>query len=342
MLQQSAYWLTQNARIGWFLGQYVLARRLTVAPEQRRRSVRRRPTIADLVADVYALLRRDWENIRAGIYRLPDDFIGGPAQRITDAIGYFRELPRVAERSRRNGFDDLLSHPPTELRPYPSYYLRNFHYQSDGYLSDRSARLYDQQVEVLFLGSADAMRRQALPPLSAFLRGRRVAETRLVDIGCGTGRFLEAIKGSYPRMPVIGLDLSPHYLARARLRLRRWSRVLAVQGLAEALPITDGGVDVATCVYLLHEVPGEARRQIAAEVARVLAPGGRLLCVDSIQLGDRADYDGMLRGFPHSFHEPYYADYIAADLVSLFAGAGLRFAGWERAFLSKVMVFDKP
>jgi ubiquinone/menaquinone biosynthesis C-methylase UbiE len=341
MLEQSAYWLTQNARIGWFLGQYLLARRLIVAPDRRRQSARRQPTIADLVADVRALLRRDWENVRAGIYRNPGAFGDGPARHLAGAIGYFRDLPRVAERSRRNGFDDLLADPPAELRAYPSYYLRNFHYQTDGYLSRHSARLYDQQVEVLFFGSADAMRRQALPPLAAFLRGRRIAATRLVDMGCGTGRFLETVKDTYPRMPVVALDLSPHYLEQARNRLRRWSRVQVVQGLAEAMPIADGGADVATCVYLLHEVPGETRRRIAAEVARVLAPGGRLIVVDSIQLGDRPDYDDMLQGFPKSFHEPFYAEYVAADLAALFAAAGLRLAGQERAFLSKVMVFDK-
>ena len=52
--------------------------------------------------------------------------------------------------------------PATDLSAFPDYYLRNFHYQTGGYLSERSAKLYDQQVEVLFIGSADAMRRQAL------------------------------------------------------------------------------------------------------------------------------------------------------------------------------------
>ena len=46
---------------------------------------------------------------------------------------------------------------------YPAYYLQNFHYQTDGWLSKDSARLYDFQVETLFLGSADTRRRQALP-----------------------------------------------------------------------------------------------------------------------------------------------------------------------------------
>ena len=47
-----------------------------------------------------------------------------------------------------------------------NYYLQNFHYQTDGYLSDLSANLYDLQVEILFNGAADAMRRRIITPSS--------------------------------------------------------------------------------------------------------------------------------------------------------------------------------
>ena len=46
----------------------------------------------------------------------------------------------------------------TDPSLYPDYY-QNFHHQTDGYLSDHQA-LYDLQVEILFNGSADAMRRR--------------------------------------------------------------------------------------------------------------------------------------------------------------------------------------
>ena len=53
---------------------------------------------------------------------------------------------------------------------YPDYYLQNFHHQTDGYLSDHSAGLYDLQVEILFNGTADAMRRRVLAPLRRGLK----------------------------------------------------------------------------------------------------------------------------------------------------------------------------
>ena len=52
----------------------------------------------------------------------------------------------------------------------PRYYQQNFHFQTDGYLSDHSARLYDFQVESLFAGTADVMRRRAYVPIAKIPR----------------------------------------------------------------------------------------------------------------------------------------------------------------------------
>ena len=51
------------------------------------------------------------------------------------------------------------------------------------------------------------MRRQALVPLKPAVASRPAA--KLLDVGCGTGRFLREIKANYPRLEVTGLDLSP-------------------------------------------------------------------------------------------------------------------------------------
>ncbi len=106
----------------------------------------------------------------------------------------------------------------------PDYYLQNFHFQSGGWLTEESADRYDTQVEVLFKGTANAMRRQALPPLAEVFAGRDQRKLRLIDIGCGTGRFLDFVKQAWPRLPVLGLDLSDAYIRHARRHLKRWSR----------------------------------------------------------------------------------------------------------------------
>ena len=99
---------------------------------------------------------------------------------------------------------------------YPAYYLQNFHYQTDGWLSADSARLYDFQVETLFLGSADTMRRQALPFISRWMEGRDASETKVLDVASGTGRFLTFVRDNWPELDCTAVELSPHYLDAVR------------------------------------------------------------------------------------------------------------------------------
>ena len=80
------------------------------------------------------------------------------------------DLPATWRRSRERDGQDVRRQP--EAQPaarslggqgaLPDYYLQNFHFQTGGYLTEASARLYDVQVETLFLGTASLMRRQAL------------------------------------------------------------------------------------------------------------------------------------------------------------------------------------
>jgi ubiquinone/menaquinone biosynthesis C-methylase UbiE len=223
----------------------------------------------------------------------------------------------------------------------PGYYLQNFHFQSGGWMTPDSARRYDTQVEVLFNGTANAIRRQALPPLHDHFAGRDQRRLRLLDVGCGTGRFLDFVKQAWPRLPVVGIDLSEAYVGEARRHLRRWCWIRLLVANAEAIPVADASQDAVTSVFVLHELPPKVRRSVLRELARVLKPGGRLVLLDSLQIGDEPDYDGMLELFPQSFHEPYYAGYLREDLDGIAASCGLERVGGAKAFIAKVMVFDK-
>ena len=123
-------------------------------------------------------------------------------------------------------------------------------------------------------------------------------------------------------------------------RLRScWAHLLLANG--EAIPLADARVDAVTNVFMLHEVPPKVRRAVLRELARVLKPGGRLVIVDSLQPGDEPDYDGLLELFPQNYHEPYYASYLTEDFRALATGCGLTQVREIKAFVSKVMVFDK-
>ena len=59
--------------------------------------------------------------------------------------------------------------------------------------------------------------------------------------------------------------------------------------MPRAIPLPDASQDIVTTVFLFHELPPEVRRRVAAEMARVLKPGGLLVFIDSLQMGDRPD-----------------------------------------------------
>lgn len=339
-----AYGLSQGARVAWYLGHYAATRRL-VGPlradgQKPFRSSAGTPDRRALLNAVGDLFARDWRNVERGIYAPPHDLAPRPLSGLRQARAYLADVPRVDGRRRARGHSEVLN---DERRGrYPRYYLQNFHYQTGGWLDDASAEIYDTQVEVLFSGTADAMRRQALVPLADFMHGRDQRRTALLDLASGTGRFLTFLCDNYPRLAVTALDLSPNYLAKAKRALRRHRNVAFLEANAEAVPVPDASRDVVTCIYLFHELPPRVRRVVAGEIARVLRPGGRLIFVDALQKGDKADFDGLLEFFPWAFHEPYFDSYGREDLAALFAAAGLGKLDETPAFLSKVVTFEKP
>lgn len=346
-LSRIGYGLGQGARVAWYVGHYLAVNRMRgplVPPGEEPVSVQGKvPNWKGLVAGMTALFERDWKNIEAGHYRAPEG-LAAPAEAVAASLRFFKDARKVDERrlSRRHSevlTSDVLT---DELRArYPRYYLQNFHYQTGGWFSEDSAKLYDTQVEVLFNGTAGAMRRQALVPLAEALRGRDQRELTLLDVACGTGRFLEDVAANYPRLNITGLDLSPAYVAEARSRLGARRNVTLVEANAETMPLADASQDAVTCIYLFHELPPKIRKVIVAEIARVLKPGGIVIIVDALQTGDTPDYDGLLEFFPIGFHEPYFSSYLAEDFKALFARHGLAQTDAALAFLSKVMVFRK-
>jgi ubiquinone/menaquinone biosynthesis C-methylase UbiE len=355
MATRVAYVATQLPRLAWYAGHdYVMRQLAAQARGRRRNSAPRRngasaqparlvngpvPDQRRIYTDLARLLAQDLANVEAGLYPLPDDRDGTLLTRLRRSRLFFEDLPAIHRRRERHAFREVLTEATVGKRP--RYYLQNFHYQSGGWLTEDSAERYDTQVEVLFKGSANAMRRQALPPLHEIFAGRDQRRLRLLDIACGTGKFLDFVKQTWPRLPVVGLDLSEAYLRHARSHLSRWSRVNLIVGNAEAIPAPNNSFDAATCIFTFHELPPQVRRNAIRECARVLKPGGRFVLLDSLQRGDVPDYDGMLERFPQNYHEPYYGSYIGEDFSAIARRFGLMHQRQVTAFVSKVMVFDK-
>jgi SAM-dependent methyltransferase len=100
--------------------------------------------------------------------------------------------------------------------------------------------------------------------------GRLEPSKRALEIGCGTGVFLEKVAASGAALH--GIDLSPELLVRAAERARSLPNVCVHRGNVEQLPFPDNCFDAVYGSSILHHLHLEPALQ---EVFRVLKPGGR-------------------------------------------------------------------
>ena len=105
----------------------------------------------------------------------------------------------------------------------------------------------------------------------ALLLGEARPGERVLDLGCGAGRFVAALRdaGADP----VGVEIAEGALARAReVAPGADLRLLEADG---SIPLAHGSVDLVWCSEVLEHVADGA--QALQEARRVLRPGGRLL-----------------------------------------------------------------
>jgi len=105
-------------------------------------------------------------------------------------------------------------------------------------------------------------------------------DDRLLDVACGAGALVAEVA---PRIAgAVGTDISEGMLQIARERVLDRpdapANVEFRQASSEEIPFTDGEFTAVVCTTALHHFP-DAERSIA-EMARVLAPGGRVVIGD--------------------------------------------------------------
>ncbi|WP_438853514.1 bifunctional 2-polyprenyl-6-hydroxyphenol methylase/3-demethylubiquinol 3-O-methyltransferase UbiG [Agromyces sp. M3QZ16-3] len=101
-----------------------------------------------------------------------------------------------------------------------------------------------------------------------------VSGGRVLDVGCGAGFLSEEFAKS--GFAVAGIDPSPVAIAAARAHAEAGGLVIDYRlGRGEQLPFADASVDVVACCDVLEHVADVD--PVAAEVARVLRPGGVFL-----------------------------------------------------------------
>ena len=138
---------------------------------------------------------------------------------------------------------------------------------------DTIAPVYDRLNRLMTAGRDEAWRRAAVAAAGVG------PGDSVVDVACGTGRLAGRLAdrvGPFGR--VVGVDLSEGMLERARADYRDVVQLEFVAANALHLPFADGTFDAATIGFGLRNLADF--RAGFAELARVVRPGGRVVCLE--------------------------------------------------------------
>jgi ubiquinone/menaquinone biosynthesis C-methylase UbiE len=292
--------------------------------------------------DLVEFLNEDSKNISEGVYPIE-------VLKPEPLVKHLKRLPQIfwdgvgLYRRRKSGSVYDFNEQAKELaEDLPRYYKRNFHFQTNGYLAEKSAELYEHQVEMLFAGTADPMRRLCIPPMKKWAQSQTAPRIepsgrslKILEIAAGAGTTTKFVRQTFPKAKITVSDLSYPYLKHAQKKLKDYSGIDFIQADGSQLPFRDNEFDMVYSVFLFHELPEATRKQVFAEMRRVLKPNGICSIVDSIQIGDWEGIDKLLLSFPANFHEPFYSNYINSPLNSLMSESGFTEVQSKRGFLSK-------
>jgi ubiquinone/menaquinone biosynthesis C-methylase UbiE len=138
----------------------------------------------------------------------------------------------------------------------------------------------------------------------------------VLEIGCGTGNLSVRVKRAHPDVELTGSDPDPLALARAQRKARDLTGIRFEHGYAQQLPYPDASFDRVLSALMLHHLRHDTKAAAAAEIFRVLRPGGSLHLADFT--GQAHGIHGLLAqratrsGHPASNHDDGIPRLLAA------------------------------
>lgn len=110
---------------------------------------------------------------------------------------------------------------------------------------------------------------------------RPTTSMRILDLGCGPGNLIIALKNSAPEAEIQGLDLDPEMLEIARRKLARAEvQAKLTEASATEIPFESSQFDVVVSTLMIHHLSHEDRQKMIREAHRVLKPGGKFYLYD--------------------------------------------------------------
>lgn len=143
------------------------------------------------------------------------------------------------------------------------------------YIAPLRVRAFTRYYDAVIRAST---REQAWRGEVARCLARETPRGRVLDLGCGTGSLLHALRstGLHRSVELVGCDLDVDALGIATGKLAG-DAVALVRADARRLPFGNAEFDTAVSCLFFHHLDGEAKCGVLAELHRVLRPGGRLI-----------------------------------------------------------------
>lgn len=149
---------------------------------------------------------------------------------------------------------------------------------------------WDEDASQTFLGTADLFvpaRAEQMATLVGLIPAERDEAFTVVELGSGEGALAREMLGAFPRCSYLALDGSAAMREHARTVLAQYADRLELRPFeladAEWRHALPQPLRCVVSSLVIHHLPGEGKRQLFAELAGRLEPGGALLIADIVE-----------------------------------------------------------
>ncbi len=233
----------------------------------------------------------------------------------------------------RNWDAELLSVQNPDL-VYPKYYLTSFHAYEQGNMSWEAATEVEVAARAVHAGiwpeagaEGDAKLRASYHEI---IKSQIASSPQnIVDLGCSVGMSTFALGDIYPQAKIVGVDLSPYFLAVAQYRSQQKQAELSnqksptwVHAAAESTGLPAAAFDLVSMCGVCHELPQKATREIFREARRLLRVGGHLTIMD---MNPQSEVYAKMPPYILTLlksTEPYLDQYFGLDIEQALVDSG--------------------